>query len=1224
MDSRQSKIHEAQRLRDLGFYNDASVLYEQLAATEPQNCSILLEWAAMNMEQGLIGDCKDKLKILGALLQQKDADGKFAAIYEMLLATVTGVGELKFSGPMETLERIFHEELASRSIEDYDKRAVTITLLYHLLCGLRSMYGFQSDVVVPELGPPVFRELCRHLIKEHRYSEALRVSRLLDRDADDANTASKAGLLKDIYTRTDVPSVVRAETLLEYVEDLLETDAKEEWVQHIEQADDLYRNAGHAYGSLSIRLILLQKRKATIEDAETANEMLQIKKRMEEVGYWTGSIGTLKKYAQFQLDVLGKLEEETLVEIDAELLRYRSICKNNSDWISQTSLNFSRWQLSGANVGKGLEVLERMYNDTADIEAPFLIANTVTKLHEAYLKIGDAEMAASWLSRRPEILPRKMVVVLGLDPFFKSLKEGTDTTDQQPALAALRLEIETALKVVQSNVSLSEKGNEVMRLSHVSSLYIMRWDRRGIENTRALLKPCLDAIHSACQHLDKDQAGLWTTNALQTEARLLFMESHLATDTDSKVELMKECLKIHERTYYMFKDMRRKFDMAMAIQNVALSYDSLWQFHGMPSESDEFTSAAKSYGEAKDIISTTGQMDSQQMIIRTAIQFWFRGLRSNVVVKKWLGFGTANSMDTLMKFIEESERLATIERNDMAALDPERAVLGKQALRKDAAAQTVYDIAIQAYARMNDNENVWNWIQRSKARSVSDMLALGINLPADLSAQVDAHPDSRAQLYQERDLLRRLEVTESTQKIYLMKQVEALRKKMRSDPILKQVLDLREGQPTSLSALRALGKRMASDGRVLFVDWTTINNEICCVIVSESEVKGFPIGVSVQDCTKWKQDYLVPKTREVPEAEGNHAEEETVKPYHAPTAKLDGGQGAAADSEEASGADGTPAEGKEPDGDSQARFTLEYPLLVDHLSPLRELSKFIQPVIQESQKGDLLVFCPGGALHGIPLHAATIDADSDMSLIERNPVVYTSSMTTLEHCVSRQTRPRDKTASFVAVFEETEEGGLEEAEKALRDRIYASVQKIAAKTAQSCMLAGSDATLAAVSQAFSADFVYFFGHCNLDPANMLNQGLLLHPQPDASESPRFTASAMFRTRIRASNVTLMACASASQSHAAGDEPLGITTALLCAGASSITGTMWKVDVDTALAFTDKFHATLAKERRDAQAGVVDLARVVQKTVCRLKKRPETSAPFHWASFLLHGSWVLQK
>lgn len=119
-------------------------------------------------------------------------------------------------------------------------------------------------------------------------------------------------------------------------------------------------------------------------------------------------------------------------------------------------------------------------------------------------------------------------------------------------------------------------------------------------------------------------------------------------------------------------------------------------------------------------------------------------------------------------------------------------------------------------------------------------------------------------------------------------------------------------------------------------------------------------------------------------------------------------------------------------------------------------------------------------------------------------------------------------------------------------------------------------------------------------------------------------SAMLRTRIRASNVTLMGCASGSQSHAAGDEPLGITTALLCAGASSMTGTMWKADVDTALAFTDRFLATLAKERRDAQAGVVDLARVVQKAVCRLKKRPETSAPFHWASFLLHGSWVLEK
>lgn len=1083
---------------------------------------------------------------------------------------------------------------------------------------MRSLYGYQSDIAVPELDPPVFREVYRHLMREHRYSEALRVSKLVSHEAGNADIESKAEMLKDIYARSEVPDVVRADALLEYAEDMLETNSKEGWGEYMEQADYLYRNAGHAYGSMSIRLILLQKRRVNLEDAEAANEMLQIRKQMEEVGYWTGSIDALNKYAQFEFDISGKLEEDTLVEIDDQLLRHRSICKNNLDWILQTTLNFARWQLSGANIGKGLEVLERLYSDTAGIEAPFLIANMVTKLHEAYLKIGDREKAASWLTRRPEILPRKMAVVLGLDPFFKSLKEGTDSTDQDIALASLNREIELALEVIESTATQSEKGNEVMRLSHISGLYIMRWDRRGIENTRALVKTCLSAIHAACQRLDKDQAGLWTTNALQTEGRLLFMESHLAIDADKKIELMNDCLKVYERTYDMFKDMRRKFDMAMAMQNVALSYDSLWQFRGMPSESEDYANAAKCYSEAKNILSTSSQIDSRQMIIRTAIQFWFRGLRSNVVMRKRSWFGTVNPMDTLMKCIEEYESLATIERNDMSALDPERAVLGKQALRKDAAAQAVYDIAIHAYARVDDNENVWNWIQRSKARSVSDMLALGVNLSADLSAQVDAHPHARAMLDQERDLVQQTEGKDPSQKIYLMKQAEALRKKMRRDPVLRQVLDLREGQPTSLSALRAVGKRMAPHSRVLFVDWTAIYNEICCVIVSQSEVKRFLLGVSIQDCTKWKQDYLTPKVKIISDDDAGFVDGITADMGHTLGTESDVEEKSVAGKVDVNTAEEAPVPAK------KSRSVVEHPLSVQHDSPLRELSKLIQPVVQESNKGDLLVFCPGGALHGIPLHAATVEASSKMSIIERNPIVYTSSMTTLEHCVSRQTRRRENTASFVAVFEETEEGALEEREKALRDHIYASVQRIAANTAQSSMLCGAEATRSAVSQAFSADFVYFYGHCSLDPNNMLNQGLLLCPDPNAAESPRFTASDMFGTPVRASHVMLMACESTSQSHSAGDEPLGITTALICAGASSITGTMWKVDVDTALAFTKKFHSTLEKERRDAVGGVVDLARVVQETVCRLKRRSDTSAPFHWASFLLHGSWALEK
>ncbi|GME60238.1 hypothetical protein BR93DRAFT_208319 [Neofusicoccum parvum] len=829
----------------------------------------------------------------------------------------------------------------------------------------------------------------------------------------------------------DVPDLVRAETIIEYAECLQETSTSDEWVGHMEEASKIYGSVGHAYGILSVRAKLLEKRIPKTSTQKAGEELLGIKKSMEEVGYWTGAIDALRAYAQLQMHEFGRLEEETLVEIDSELLRFKDICKNNFDWVSQTNLNFTRWQQSGANVGKGLEVLEKMYADMSDMEAPFLIADTLMKLYEAYTKIGDTASAMACLGRRPEVLPRRMVILLGLDPFYQRLQGGTEVLDHESELSALRGEIEKAEGMIKNTASLQDRGNEVLRLSHISNLYLIHWNLRPIKETRSLIEPCLEAIHSATKHLDKSQASLWTINALQTEARLLFNESHLSAIQEDKLKLMQESLELHEKTFVMFRDVGHKFNMSLAKQSIALCYDSIWQFNGKPSRSDDFEKAASSYEEAKGLLKGTGNFGSEQMITRLLMLLWYRGLQQGVLVKTWFGLSTTSPMQMTLKYVEEAETLATIERCDMAALKPERAVLAKQALRRDDNAQAVYDVAIQVHNHVEDYENTWNWIQRSKARSVSDMLALGVNLPADLVSEIDQHPELREQMDQERSLLESIGEAQSSEKIYLQKQLDALRKKMRAKPILQKVLDLREGQPVSVSGLRDLGKRRAAEGqsRVVFVDWVAINGHIHCLIVSESEVKKVAIGLTVEDATEWKKTYLRQEGRK------NHPLEEDEMP-------------------ESETADNAPPH--------------------NPIAALRKLFKYVQEVVQETND-------------------AIIDENSDTSLIERNPIVYTSSMTTLEHCASRQLY-RQRTAtdigrSFIAVFEETESGAFGASERATRDQIYSSIRKIATKNPGSSSLFGNEASLSSVSQAFDADFVYFFGHCDFEQENMLHQGL---------------------------------------------------------------------------------------------------------------------------------------
>jgi len=239
-----------------------------------------------------------------------------------------------------------------------------------------------------------------------------------------------------------------------------------------------------------------------------------------------------------------------------------------------------------------------------------------------------------------------------------------------------------------------------------------------------------------------------------------------------------------------------------------------------------------------------------------------------------------------------------------------------------------------------------------------------------------------------------------------------------------------------------------------------------------------------------------------------------------------------------------------------------------------------------------------------------------------------------------------------------------------------------ANSAAAEVVLGSNATRTTLVSAFGADYVYFFGHCILpwsSPAggtgtlsagngvnnNMLHQGLALgggdgqsagistgpvaatntkqgedevinldinrlhidkKPTDADNTNNVFTASDMFTITINTSCLTLITCGSAHEAHTSqGDEPLGLVSAILCAGATSVIGTMWKVQVGTARVFTEVLDRHLNTcVVKTAGMDLVDLAVAVQKTALRLKRRHEggTRHPYHWAAFVLNGSWFM--
>lgn len=83
------------------------------------------------------------------------------------------------------------------------------------------------------------------------------------------------------------------------------------------------------------------------------------------------------------------------------------------------------------------------------------------------------------------------------------------------------------------------------------------------------------------------------------------------------------------------------------------------------------------------------------------------------------------------------------------------------------------------------------------------------------------------------------------------------------------------------------------------------------------------------------------------------------------------------------------------------------------------------------------------------------------------------------------------------------------------------------------------------------------------------------------------------------------------------EPLGIVTALLNAGASSVCGALWPIASGSGRTFSKFF----CEAFRAADTGVdtIDLAVAMQSTVKRMRRDEEMEMPYNWAGFVLHGS-----
>ena len=121
----------------------------------------------------------------------------------------------------------------------------------------------------------------------------------------------------------------------------------------------------------------------------------------------------------------------------------------------------------------------------------------------------------------------------------------------------------------------------------------------------------------------------------------------------------------------------------------------------------------------------------------------------------------------------------------------------------------------------------------------------------------------------------------------------------------------------------------------------------------------------------------------------------------------------------------------------------------------------------------------------------------------------------------------------------------------------------------------------------------------------------------------FTVRDVFDLKLKSRLVVLIACESGQVDLLPGEEPLGFLSAFLVAGAESVLGTLRRVASASGRAFSNEFYAEIYRQCCSPVDGMIDLAKALQTAVLKMRQNPETSAPYHWAPFVVHGSWRIR-
>ncbi|RYO86956.1 hypothetical protein DL766_005561 [Monosporascus sp. MC13-8B] len=1206
--ARDALIEKADRERDLGCFNKALALYREAEAQEG-DLSISIKIAGLLAEQGRTPAAVREWDQALDKYALTEEDEELLAVAELSRAICAGAMNCRFRPALEKGLKYFED-----CVKPFP---LAIVLLLETAYSTLRICGVQVGDLPWDQA--TVQDLYEELIQCEMFDKAYHVAQFPN-SGKIKSEMHDLTLLDDLMAQPKLPALTHAHILQWKGTLAFESQDFDSWVSYLEEADALFRGEGHQLGPLWSELEHIHDDpRKKLQYIELKSAIIRIKDAFEKLGCWGGAKNCMLKLATMAVE---NADIEMLQQLNHEYEQIRHDCMSTIDWTDKEELVLRRWDYQEHHAAKLIKSFEELFGIFQDSDMPLRAATVATNLYELYKKIGDNQKAELWASRFAEYTEFHSQPTLYIfHPLIRRLVTKSDDSARLPfteEVAQLSNFLTDKKTRYAENIATFERTQIIQSIFYLRALY----SDRPFSQYKELSLMCFDAVRTLLPLLPTGERATIEAHLLEYIGILRNQEAWRSFPP--AIESLIESYNCHADAAGILESLERGgAALSTAYAGMGWAAQSLWFAESSTANRGAvddllFLEADDYFRRSLDIAAEERSLALVQLGTSRLQSLWLDGLRFTME-SKGKDDHTANlALNQACAWLDTGKQHLEASRRDYSTLTKSSAMSGKQSTRAALTATTLYKNAFGLAFCIERPRYLWSWVQDSKARSVSDILALGANIPSTLREAIDRTPSTKELFDEETDLRGRLDTAEGASKVMLHEQLDALRGRMSQDELADAVLALREGRPTTIEALQTIAQKdselLSVDGpmktclrseefglrrsearrRVFFVDYGFHQDSGFVLVAFGNTVNFSWTKVSVHEAAKWKSDWLA------------HQEPET--PLSAAQADQD------------------PYSPRLLDGEDAA---------------LTWLSRLVQPLVEISKPGDLLVICPSESLHGIPLHAAKISGEGEKPtyFIERNPIVYTASMTVTEQCMVRVTShtssPGDTTSdSIVGVYRHPQpiRGMATRISQQFSRPFNIEVDRQISKTVVQDAWAKSKTAL-------------FFGHCG-PGSRPAEQHLLLNDfHLEMRQLPRpeelFTVEDVFSTKISASLITLVACSSAAQFIRTGDEPVGLLAALLCSGANSVVGSMWPVESRTGVAFAEAFYkriATLVKSKTSLEAEIavrrdsdmrrtmIDLAVVLQETIAELRRsqRPgfDTRSVIHWGAFTLNGAWLL--